>query len=167
MYIDYPHYVDYNGQYIKSYFKSRYKEEGVILSMETVAVDAQCKMRTKLIKAQQGELDAVILYRKLGELVKDKECSKKLFKIAADEGRHAAILRRYTGEVLKAREGKSILISSVYKVFGLNFTLKVLSIGEYRASKDYSLFVEDFPNVKDIVEDEALHAEIMKNMVSR
>lgn len=134
--------------------------------METIAIETQCKMRTQLMKAQQGEIDAVILYRKLADLVKDTECSKKLFKIAADEGKHAAILRRYTGQVLKANERKSLAVVIMYKLFGLNFVLKVLSRGEFKSAKEYSLLVEDFPNIKEIVEDEALHGELMRSMLS-
>lgn len=133
--------------------------------METITIDAQCKIRVQLMKAQQGEMDAVVLYRRLADLVNDAEKKKTLFKIAADEGKHAAILRRYTGEVLKAREGKSIAVAVLYKIFGLNFTLRLLSIGESRAAKEYALFTEDFPNIKEIVEDEALHGEVIRTMI--
>lgn len=133
--------------------------------METITIEAQCKIRVQLMKAQQKEMDSVVLYRRLADLVNDVEKKKILFKIAADEGKHAAILRRYTGEVLKAREAKSIAIDVIYRIFGLNFALKVLSIGEFKAAKEYSLLAEDFSNIKEIVEDEALHAKIMRTMI--
>lgn len=134
--------------------------------METIAIDAQCKMKVQLMKAQQGEMDAVILYRKLADLVDDAEKKKDLFKIAADEGKHAAILRRYTGEVLRAKEGKAFIVTVMYKLFGLNFVLKLLSRGEFKAAKEYSLFAKDFPNIKEIIQDEALHGELMRSMIS-
>lgn len=132
--------------------------------METIAIDAQYKMRVQLMKAQQREMDAVILYRKLADLVDDAEKKKDLFKIAAHEGKHAAILRRYTGEVLRAKEGKALISAVMYKLFGLNFMLKLLSRGEVKAAKAYSLFVEDFPNIKEIVQDKDLHGKIMRRM---
>lgn len=134
--------------------------------METVTIGIDCRERIQLLKAQQGELDSIVFYRRLADLVEDKECSKKLFKIASNEGRHAAILRRYTGEVLRANEGKALAIVILYKIFGLKFVLKVLSRGELRASKRYSLFMEEFPNVQEIIEDKISHEKLMRAMIS-
>jgi len=44
--------------------------------------------KVQLIKAQQGELDAVIVYRRLAEAIKDIKIEKVLLRIAADEGKH-------------------------------------------------------------------------------
>jgi rubrerythrin len=120
--------------------------------------------KKKLIKAQQGELDAVILYRKLAEEMKDTKNREAFLKIAADEGKHAGILRKYTGENLTPKNLKAAVVITMYKVFGLKFTLKILEKGEFKAAKEYYSLVTDFPNIKEIIKDEELHGKLMENL---
>ena len=49
--------------------------------------------KIQLIKAQQGELDAVIVYRRLAEAIKDINTKKVLLRIGADEGKHANLIK--------------------------------------------------------------------------
>jgi rubrerythrin len=123
------------------------------------------KEKEQLIKAQQGELDAVILYRKLSETVRKTNVKETLLKIAADEGKHAGILRKYTGEDLKPKNFKALIVTSIYKVFGLKFTFKLLEKGELKAAKEYATLVEKFPNIKQIIRDEELHGNLMGKLL--
>lgn len=120
--------------------------------------------KVQLIKAQQGELDAVIVYRRLAEAMKDIKIEKVLLRIAVDEGKHAGILRKYTGATLKASKFKALVVMTMYRTLGFKFTLKVLEKGELKAVKGYSLLVDDFPKIDKIISDEALHADLIKNM---
>lgn len=49
-------------------------------------VEISEKERKQLIKSQQGELDAVILYRRLAEMIEDRNKKETLLRVAADEG---------------------------------------------------------------------------------
>jgi rubrerythrin len=118
----------------------------------------------KLVKSQQGELDAVVLYRKLAKLVNDEHKSVFL-RIASDEGRHASILKQYTKKNLKPKEFKSIAIILMYKIVGLKITLNIISKGEIKASQKYETLVNDFPKIKEIILDEKRHGEILGNIV--
>ena len=120
--------------------------------------------KEQLIKAQQGELDAVILYRKLAEITKETINKETFLKIAADEGKHACILRKYTGENLEPKKIKALVVTCIYKVFGVKFTLKVLEKGELKAAKKYSTIVKKFPNIQGIIKDENLHGKLIRNM---
>jgi len=53
---------------------------------------------------------------------------------------------------------------TMYRTLGFKFTLKVLEKGELKAVKGYSLLVDDFPKIDKIISDEALHADLIKNM---
>ena len=130
-----------------------------------IQIEATKEERKQLIKSQQGELDAVILYRKLSEITKKVENKKTFLKIAADEGKHAVILKKYTGENLKAKNLKAIIINILYKVCGAKFTLKMIGKGEFKAAKDYLSLAEKFPNIKEIIKDENLHGELMVSML--
>ena len=122
--------------------------------------------KVQLIKAQQGELDAVILYRRLAEVVKNTKDKELFLRIAADEGKHASILKKYTGETLKASNFKALVVITLYKVLGLKFILKLLEKGELKATEGYSLLVEEFPTIKEIIRDEALHATLISKILN-
>lgn len=123
------------------------------------------KERKQLIKSQQGELDAVILYRRLAEMIEDSEKKEIFLRVAADEGRHASIIRKYTGENLRPRKFLSFFIVTIYKIFGLKFTLNILSKGEFRGAISYSKIAEKIPDIKEMLKDEELHGNLMKDML--
>lgn len=120
--------------------------------------------KKQLIRAQQGELDAVILYRKLAELINETKNKAIFLKIASDEGKHAGILRKYTGENLEPKNLKSLMVTGIYKVFGIKIMLKILATGEFKAAKKYSLLVKKFPDIQEIIKDENLHGKLMQDM---
>lgn len=59
------------------------------------------EQKEMLLKLQQAELDGVVIYQKLAELEELKDIKDQLLEMAADEGRHASLIRSYTQEVLK------------------------------------------------------------------
>jgi len=122
------------------------------------------EQKAQLIKAQQGELDAVIVYRRLAEAMNDSKLEKILLRIAADEGKHAGILRAYTGETLRATKAKSLVVMFMYRIFGFKFLRNMMAKAELKAVKEYALLVADFPKINKIMSDEAIHADLLKNM---
>ena len=117
-------------------------------------------IKKSLIKAQQGELDAVLLYQSLAKMAKNPNVKEKFTQIAADEGKHAAILRSYTGEKLTPKNTKALLVSFIYRTLGHSFTCKLLSQGEMKSLPSYQTLVVEFPRIKEIMEDELRHAKI-------
>ncbi|MBU3188292.1 hypothetical protein K9O30_02775 [Clostridium bowmanii] len=121
--------------------------------------------KKQLIKAQQGELDAVVLYRKLSVMTKEIKNKEIFLKIAADEGKHASILRKYTGEKLEAKNFKTLVVTITYKVFGEKYLLNTIGKGEFKAAKDYLPLVMKFPDIQKIIDDENLHGNLMSKMI--
>lgn len=128
-------------------------------------IDITAREKQQLIKSQQGELDAVILYKKLAMLIKKQEHKDTFLKIAADEGKHAAIIRTYTQENLRPKKLKARVVTAIYRVFGLKKLLKILSKGELKAAKEYESLQDRFPAIKDIIKDEERHGSIMDKML--
>lgn len=122
------------------------------------------KQKKKLLKAQQGELDAVILYKKLASIVENENSKNKLLKIASDEGKHASILKEYTKEILKPKPVKAYFVFLLYKVLGHNYVCTMLEKGELKSIEKYKSLVEDFPNIQIIIKDEKIHSEIVKGI---
>ena len=56
-----------------------------------------------LLKAQQGELDAVLMYRALADTVKSEADAEVFRRLAAEEGGHAAVFKALTGATLKPK----------------------------------------------------------------
>lgn len=123
------------------------------------------KQKKMLLKTQQGELDAVMLYKQLAEIVKHEKGNKLFLEIAADEGRHAAILKSYTNITLKPKGIKATVVVLLYKLIGHNFVMGLLQKGELKSIVVYRGLVGEFPKIQEIIDDEARHAEIAKSLL--
>lgn len=122
------------------------------------------QQRNELLKFQQGELDAVIIYQKLAGAVKNPDHKETFRKIAADEGKHAAILRKYSGEHLTPKKIKAFIILMLYKIIGFNQLLGLLIKGEEQAAVKYASYLALFPLIHEIISDEDNHAKLMSKM---
>ena len=61
----------------------------------------------QLLFAQQGELDAVLMYNKLAEKGKDAKDAATFKQLAAEEGRHASVFHAYTKKTLQPKKAKA------------------------------------------------------------
>lgn len=118
-----------------------------------------------LIIAQQNELNAVLLYKALAEL-KSEQDKALMLSIAAEEGRHAAILKESTKESLRPKATLKNIILLSYKTLGKKITFSILSKSEMAASKFYIPFFEKYPKTKQISADEAKHSKLLKQAVN-
>ena len=57
-----------------------------------------------LLKSQQGELNAVLMYQALANVVKDKNDADTFRKLAAEEGHHAAVFHELTQKSFKPKK---------------------------------------------------------------
>ena len=112
---------------------------------------------------QQGELNASVMYRKFAEITKNPEWKELYLEAAKDEGRHAAILSRYTGETLQPNETQAKLLGAFYKVMPKKFVHSVISKGEYGGGNGYKPYVgEEYPEMQGMMEDEYRHGYTFK-----
>ncbi len=121
----------------------------------------------QLLKAQQGELDAVLLYNALAKRAKNPEAKLKFKEVASDEGKHASILKKYTNQTLKPGKAKARIVSLIYVLFGHSYTCKLLMKGELGSIPGYQKLVDKFPGIQEIIDDEKRHAEIAKSLVNK
>ena len=119
----------------------------------------------QLKKAQQGELDAVYMYNKLSKKVKlDKD--KELFKqLAMEEGRHAQVFHNITKIVLRPKKLLGNFVSMVYLIVGRKILYKIISNSEYGASKNYEAFIDKYPEVEQVKNDENRHGDLVKSLL--
>lgn len=123
------------------------------------------EQKIMLLKAQQGELDAVKLYQRLAEIVKHEKGKNLFLEVAADEGKHAKLLKSYTNIALKPKGIKASVVVLLYKLIGHNFVMGLLQKGELKSINVYQGLVDDFPKIQEIIDDEARHAEIARALL--
>ncbi|MCR5666638.1 MAG: rubrerythrin [Eubacterium sp.] len=128
--------------------------------------DAITKEEMKiLVKSQQGELDAVLMYQALADVVKDEHDAETFRKLAAEEGHHAAVFKELTGQVLTPKKTKAVILPMLYRLLGKKKLYPKIAEGEYAAIKTYQPLVEKFPTVESVKNDEKRHGDTVKALL--
>lgn len=118
-----------------------------------------------LLKSQQGELDAVLMYRTLANVVKDKNDAETFKKLAAEEGHHAAVFHGLTQEKLKPKKTLAIFMPILYRLIGKKRLYPLVIKGEYKAADNYAPVAEKFPEIESVKKDEKRHGDIVANLL--
>lgn len=129
-----------------------------------VPTDKQMK---KMLKSQQAELNAVTMYLKLAEVVKDEEIKPILKEVAADEGRHASILHAYTKVKLVPEDKLANILVNTYRILGQKCSFRLIAIGEKIGAKSYVDLVEAFPELASMQGDELKHQGIFNTLAKK
>lgn len=111
------------------------------------------------LKSQQGELNAVAMYNALARTVKDPEDAETFRQLAAEEGRHASVFKALSGEVLKPKYTKAILLPILYRVIGKKKLYPIIAKGEYDAVRKYRPVAARHPEVESVKNDEQRHGD--------
>lgn len=90
-----------------------------------------------LKKFQKGELEGVLIYKKLEKFAPNQEIAKIFNQLAVDEGRHASIMHSYTNTTVKAGKLKSTLIVPLQKIIGWKLLLKIIAGQEFKGYDNY------------------------------
>lgn len=124
------------------------------------------KGQMKILKgAQQGEVDAALMYEKLAEAVTDAKDRDAFLRLAGDEARHADVFFKYTKRNIKANPAKSILIPAMYRTLGKEKVYPIISKAEYDAADKYKNIIDDFPEVVAVMNDEVHHGDAVKGLL--
>lgn len=122
------------------------------------------EIKEQLVKYQQAELDGVLVYQALAKVAPNEEMKSKLLELAADEGRHGAILRKYTNEVLIPSDEGAKQIAKMYKEMG-NKIFAMIAEAEDKGEEMYKPFIDEIPEAKSIMEDEIRHGKITRSFL--
>ena len=118
-----------------------------------------------LTTSQQTELDAVLLYQALAKLMKTEEEKQTLLAMAADEGRHGAILRGITGKDLKPKPALAKAAAALYKVGGKKLLFPFMAKFEIESFFSYQKFFAAYPEIAAIASDEIRHGHLLTEMM--
>ena len=123
------------------------------------------KERKALLTFQQGELNAVVMYKRLAELVKSDELKAELQTLAAEEGKHASILKSLSDTVLKPKNTMKNPVVLGYRFLGRKAMFKIIAKFEKASYGMYKKYFDVFPETVAIAEDEVRHGETLLKLV--
>lgn len=110
-----------------------------------------------LLKMQQNEITEYYVYTAIAKSMKDCKNKEVLLKIANEEKSHFEIWKRLTGQDKKPKRFKIFWFTTLSRLFGFTFALKLMEKGEDGASENYGKLAEEIPEAKKIAEDEDRH----------
>lgn len=120
-----------------------------------------------LIAAQQGELDAVLMYNALAKVVKDEKDAETFKQLAAEEGHHASVFKSLTNAVLKPKKTLARLVPFLYRIIGKKLLYPIIAKSEYGADANYEQFVDKFEIVRSVKADEKRHGDTVRELLEK
>lgn len=118
----------------------------------------------KILQYQKNEITEHILYAALAGRVSGKN-SEIMRKISSDELKHYNFFKKITGRDIKPDFIKIYFYRFVSRLFGLTFTLKMMSNGEDQAEHNYEEVEDSVPGIKKIISEEVKHEEALISQI--
>jgi VIT1/CCC1 family predicted Fe2+/Mn2+ transporter len=113
---------------------------------------------------QKNEITEHILYGALAKRMKGKN-REILRKISGDELRHYNYFKKITGKDIAPNYVKIYFYRAISRIFGITFTMKMMSNGEEQAEQDYGEVEERVPGIKKIIGDEVKHEASLMSQI--
>lgn len=128
-----------------------------------MTIDAD--LRQKLLFVQKNEITEFYVYSYLARVIKDKNNSEVLLKIANDELAHYHYWKRLTNTEVKPNRIKVYFYNLIARIFGITFSIKLMEKGEQKAEKFYSTIVDRLPEAEKIIAEENSHENSLIDML--
>jgi VIT1/CCC1 family predicted Fe2+/Mn2+ transporter len=110
-----------------------------------------------LLVFQRNEITEYHIYSRLAKAVKSPENQGVLQRIADDERRHYEQWKQHTGQEVAPDRLKVWWYTSVSRVLGFTFGVKLMERGEESAQESYGQLVAEVPEAESIAEEEHDH----------
>ena len=81
--------------------------------------------------------------------------------MAAEEGHHAAVFKKLTGQTLEPKKTLSLVLPLLYKGLGRKRLYPIIAKGEYKAVNTYAPVAERFTSVESVKNDEKRHGDMV------
>ena len=123
------------------------------------------KQYKELLRSQQGETNAVLMYKRLAQVVKTEREREAFLQLAREEGRHASVFHAYTKQTLKPQKTMSVIMPLLYRLLGKKRLYRMIAKGEYDAAVGYEHLIADFPEVESVRNDEKRHGDLVSALL--
>ncbi len=120
--------------------------------------------RRALLQLQRGEMTGYVVYNRLAGMEKNEKNRAVLKEIAGEELAHYQLFVGHTGEDVGANRITVWVMLFLSRLFGLTFGMKMLERVESRR-EDYEALVEEVPGMRQVIEDEEEHEQILIGLI--
>lgn len=124
-------------------------------------------IKQELLKAQESEMETVVIYKYLAGRAKDPDMKNAFLKMAADEGKHAGILRKYSGKTVTRKEKPALRFRIMTRLFGLKMVMRMMLTSEQKNAEAYAPVAKANPAMRDILNDERRHCKILQQLIEK
>lgn len=131
--------------------------------MEKKAVSGD--LLKKVLRFQRDETTNAEIYRRIADLLPSEENARVMRLIAGEETKHAERWAAVTGVILKPERLKVSFFVFLARFLGLTFAVKLLEKGEADGQAGYETVLADFPDVKEIIDEENRHEDALVGMI--
>ncbi len=118
--------------------------------------NASKTVRERLIRYQQDELTSAVVYARMASREKDQNRSV-LLRMAAEEKRHAATFRQYSGVDVTHSRIRAAWYAFLSWLLGFTFVVQIMEKGETLTAGDYHSLVDEIPEMRTIILEEEQH----------
>ena len=116
-------------------------------------------------KMQHNELTESVIYEKIAKFAKGEENKKTLMRLSREEFAHYEIWKRYTGEEMKPNKGKVFWYTTMARIFGFTFAVKLMERGEENAQEEYQILAAEVEESQSIRQQEEEHEQALLAML--
>ena len=116
-------------------------------------------------KMQQNELTESVIYEKIAAFAKGDENKATLLRLAKEEKAHYEIWKKYTGQEMKPEKGKVLWFTSIARILGFTFAVKLMERGEGNAQEEYALLQQEVAESVHIRQQEEEHEQALLAML--
>ena len=116
-------------------------------------------------KMQQNELTESVIYEKIAAFAKGDENKATLLRLAKEEKAHYEIWKKYTGQEMKPEKGKVLWFTSIARILGFTFAVKLMERGEGNAQEEYALLQQEVAESVHIRQQEEEHETALLAML--
>ncbi|MCR4926280.1 MAG: rubrerythrin [Clostridiales bacterium] len=118
-----------------------------------------------LLKSQQGELDAILMYNALADVAKHQNDVNTFRQLAKEEGHHANVFKEITNTVLKPKKTLATIVPVLYKLIGRKKLYPIIAKNEYGAVNTYKPIADKFPEIESVKNDEKRHGDTVMGLL--
>jgi VIT1/CCC1 family predicted Fe2+/Mn2+ transporter len=115
--------------------------------------------------AQKAEITEYHIYKRLAASCKHADNSKILSEIADSELQHYRFWKAHTGREVQPDRLKVWFYSTVARLFGLSFGLRLMEAGEDLAQDTYAYLAQEIPELGRIEKEEGEHEQKLIEMI--
>ena len=116
-------------------------------------------------KMQQNELTESVIYEKIAVFARGDENKATLLRLAKEEKAHYEIWKKYTGQEMKPEKGKVLWFTSIARILGFTFAVKLMERGEGNAQEEYALLQQEVEESVHIRQQEEEHEHALLAML--